>query len=110
MFKKTIISALSLGLMTVSLLSTPAHAKNNQTTVSFKAAIVVPTCSYNIKEGNVDLQCFNNDSNKMKTTSIDFKNHAKSTEWKTLDNNRGTYQLNWTNKDKGLAMFTVQHV
>lgn len=109
MKNKLISTILSLALTTIALFSTTIHAKGNDNIVTFKAAIVIPPCSYDLNKNNINLSCFDNESNKMKSTTIDFSKQNKSTEWKQLDNNRSIYQFKWTNKDKEQALFSVEH-
>ncbi|BBG60442.1 MULTISPECIES: fimbrial protein [Providencia] len=109
MLNKTISTLLSTLLISSVLFTSQALAKGNQTTVTFKAAIVIPPCSYNVQDNNMNLNCFNQTKNKMESTAIDFKKQSKSLDWKELSDNRGIYQLKWTNQDKGFAMFSVQH-
>lgn len=110
MLKKSTLILLPFALMATTLLINNANATaNNQATVTFKAAIVFPPCTYDVIETNVNLRCFNVEEYKMKSSSIDFTKQEKSAEWKALDNHRGIYQFNWDTKENGLAVLAVQH-
>lgn len=106
---KNIASVLTLTLVATSLFTANVQAKENQTTINFKAAIVASPCTYDINENKTNLNCINNKTNKMETSKIDFSKEKKSTEWKNLDGNRSIYQFKWTNEEKGYALLSVQH-
>lgn len=106
---KNITSVLALTLVATSLFTANVQAKENQTTINFKAAIVASPCTYDINDNKTNLNCFNKETNKMETSKIDFSKEKKSTEWKKLDENRSIYQFKWTNEEKGHALLSVQH-
>ncbi|VEB76425.1 Uncharacterised protein [Providencia rustigianii] len=56
MLNKTISTLLSTLLISSVLFTSQALAKGNQTTVTFKAAIVIPPCSYNVQDNNMKLK------------------------------------------------------
>ncbi|WP_369309151.1 pilus assembly protein [Providencia rettgeri] len=101
-----ISSVLALTLIATSLFSANIQAKEN--TINFKAAIVIPPCSYDVNENGVDLTFYNDNTKKMSSISINVDKEKKSAEWKVLESNRSIYQLNWTDKEKGFAMLSVQ--
>ncbi|ELX8379907.1 pilus assembly protein [Providencia vermicola] len=110
MMKKVVISSMSLVLLATVLLTENAQAKTNNTTITFKAAIVQPPCSYDFNNNNVQLNCFNSKENKTKKSNIHYSRQSKTSEWKQTTDNRGIYQFKWTNKERNLAMISVQYL
>lgn len=107
--KITSVLTLTFALAATSFFTTNVQAEGNQTTITFKAMIVSPPCTYDINQNNTTLNCFNNEKNKMESSPINFSKEKKSPEWKKLNGSTSIYQFNWTNKEKGYALLSVQH-
>ncbi|EMI5492133.1 pilus assembly protein [Providencia stuartii] len=110
MNKKKIISALSFVLLTASLFSTNVQANIGHEKITFKAAIVFPPCSYNVANNGANLNCFDGGTSTIKTSNIHNIQQSQPTGWQQLENNRGVYQFQWTNKAKNLAMLSVEYL
>lgn len=70
--KITSVLTLTFALAATSFFTTNVQAEGNQTTITFKAMIVSPPCTYDINQNNTTLNCFNNEKTKWNLAQLTF--------------------------------------